>query len=160
MVAASRSKQDAVLMPISDVPEVGEDGYPVKYCTVQGIPMPFSTRPFAEAERPLYWNPIYPGQEMWWRAEEPNAHGFKPVVQKEAWEDGKFSPRNAYEEQMTRQWMTDSLPGCSDPDQWKGTNHPEGPGHQWRCECSWPCGNYRAFNQHRRYLKHQESMSE
>ena len=149
-----RTRQEPVVIP------EGDDGYPVMHRTVDGERVAFSTKPFAEAARPLYWNPIYPGQEMWWRAEEPNAHGFRPVIQKEAWTDGCFRPRNPYEEHMTREWMVNALPGCSDADLWKGENHPDGPGHVWRCECSWPCGNHKAFQAHRRHLKHQEMMSD
>lgn len=135
-------------------PAVGEDGYPVRL--INGVP--YSTKPYPEDERPLYWNPLFPGQEMRWHDEEKrNVYGFPLIIQKEAWTDGKFRPRNDWEREMTRQWMMRSLDGCNDPDKWLGVDHPAGAGAEWRCECTWPCGNYHAFDAHLRYLKHKES---
>ncbi len=140
--------------------ETGEDGFRVRYEEVGGELVAFSLKPYPEAQRPLYWNPIYPGSEMRWRSRELNDLGFQPTIQKERWTDGKFHPRNAWEEHMTREWMKKSLTGCSNPDLWKGENHPDGPGHVWRCQCSFPCGNWQAFQAHRRYLRHQEAMND
>lgn len=156
MVTATVERKRARTSGEPEQPTVGEDGSPVAYRG--GVA--YSLKPYPEDERPLFWNPIYPGQEMRWKAEEINEYGLFPTIQKEIWLEGKFRPRNDYEAHMTREWMKASLPGCNDPDEWQGVNHPEGPGHQWRCECSWPCGNWKAFQAHRRYLRHRESLSE
>lgn len=161
-------------------PEMGEDGYPQRIWIVDGQEVTFSLKPFADAEKPLYYNPIYPGQQMWWRSQDRNEYGFQPVIQKETWWDGKFFPRNAWEEYMTVEYLK-TLTGGNVPmdakdkngrlmwrpdangvlkHPWCGDNHPDGPGHVWRCECSWPCGNWAAFKQHRLFLRHRESVSE
>jgi hypothetical protein len=140
-------------------PEVGDDGFPIRHWKVGDEVVAFSLKPYPEQERPLYWNPIYAGQQMWWREQDVSEFGFQRVIQKEVWHDGKFYPRNAWEEHMTREFLK-TLPSGGDPDSWKGVNHPDGPDHQWRCECSWPCGNWRAFQAHRRFLGHREAMTE
>ncbi len=137
-----------------------DEGHEIRYERVNGEWVGFSLKPYPEDQRPLYWNPIYPGGEMRWRSPHQNGMGFQPTIQKERWIDGKFEPRNAWEEHMTREWMKSSLVGCNDPDIWKGINHPEGPNGEWRCQCSWHTGNWQAFHAHRRYLRHQESMSD
>lgn len=134
-----------------------EDGYEVRYEYVEGELQPFSLKPYPEAERPLYWNPIYPGQEMRWKARHLTEEGLQPTIQRERWTDGKYYPRNAWEEHMTRESMK-KLPGGGNPDKWRGVNHPNGPDAFWRCQCTWPCGNFQAFEDHRRYLKHQMAM--
>jgi hypothetical protein len=151
--------------------QVGEDGYETRQVMVNGELVSLSLKPYPDGldangdyhpeadQRPLYWNPIYPGGEMRWRSPFLNDLGFQPTIQKERWLDGQFRPRNEYEEHMTREWMMKSLTGCNDPDKWKGVNHPE-EGGEWRCQCSWHTGNWQAFHAHRRYLRHQESMSE
>lgn len=135
--------------------EIGEDGFPIRYEEVDGELVGFSLKPFPEAERPLYWN-IYPNQEMRWRSREKNQFGWQPTIQKEVWLEGKFSPRNPWEEHMTRQWMRRVLPGCTNPDEWKGIDHPKK--GVWRCHCSWACGNYTVFEQHQRSLSHTRGM--
>jgi len=137
-------------------PQTGEDGYPVRYEMVDGELTAFSLKPFPEAERPLYWNPIYPGQEMRWRSHEKNEFGFQPTIQKEQWHEGRFRPRNPWEVFKTEDFLR-SLPGGR-PDLWQGVNHPEGPDAEYRCECSFPCGNYAAFKAHLRYLRHREAL--
>jgi hypothetical protein len=137
-------------------PMTGEDGYPVRLEEVDGDLVPFSLKPFPESERPLYWNPIYPGQEMRWRSREKNEFGFQPTIQREKWLDGQYRPRNAWEVHMTREFLK-RLPG-GDPDGWQGVNHPDGPDAEWRCQCTWHTGNYKAYMAHRRYLRHQEAM--
>ncbi len=139
---------------------LGEDGYPMREEEVDGELVAFSLKPYPEHERPLYWNPIWPGQEMRWKSRMLNEFGFQPTIQKEQWTDGRFRPRNAWEEHMTRAWMKTSLPGCSDPDLWKGVSHPDGEGAEWRCHCTWHTGNWKAFQAHRQYLRHQEAMSD
>lgn len=139
--------------PQPPAPSPEDDGYPVRL--IAGVP--YSTKPYAEDARPLYWNPLYPGCEMSWRSETKNERGFHPIIQKEAWTDGQFRPRNDWEREMTRNWMRQTLEGCNDPDAWSGVNHPEGPDAEWRCECTWHCGNYRAFSAHLRHLYHVES---
>src|SRR4249919_158490 len=85
-------------------PEMGEDGWPERVWMVDGRAQRFSLKPWPFDERPFYWNPIYPGQEMWWRSQKKNRIGLQPVIQKERWIDGKFAPRNAWEEMMTREY--------------------------------------------------------
>ncbi len=138
--------------------ELGEDGFRVRYEDVDGEPVAFSLKPYPETGRPLYWNPIYPGCEMRWRSRTLNDLGFQPTIQKERWTDGKFYPRNAWEEHMTREWMKVTLRGCNDPDKWKGVDHPKG--GEWRCQCTWHTGNWEAFEDHRRQLRHQQAMDD
>lgn len=147
-----------------------EEGFEIRYERLGEDLVAFSLKPFPDGvdasgvyhaerdERPLYWNPIYPGGQMRWKSRFLNDHGFQPTIQKERWIDGQFRPRNPWEEHMTREWMKRSLPGGGNPDLWKGNDHPQG--EEWRCQCSWHTGNWRAFQAHRRYLRHQESMSE
>ena len=151
-------------------PELGEDGFPVKRWWVDGEERVFSLRPYRENEKTVYWNPIYIGQTMLWRAQEINEFGVQPVIQRETWVDGKFAPRNDWELHMTEEYIK-TLPG-GDPVAWRGYNHPDNdfpPGmnvpvgetaHHWRCECAWPCGCWKAFRAHQQYLKHRESVSE
>jgi hypothetical protein len=143
-------------------PELGEDGWPLKRWQVGSEEQVFSLRPYREDEKIVYWNPIYIGQTMLWRAQEINEFGVQPVIQREAWVDGKFAPRNDWERQMTEEYLL-TLPG-GDPVAWRGYNHPDNepgkPPHQWRCECAWLCGCWKAFRAHQQYLKHRESMSE
>ena len=139
-----------------ETPGVGEDGFPTRQAMVNGELVAFSLKPYPEHERPLYWNPIWPGQEMRWRSPFLNELNFQPTIQREAWHFGQFRPRNGWEEHMTRTWMRRILPGCADPDDWKGTDHPKG--GQWRCHCSFACGNWAAFEAHRLYLRHEGPM--
>jgi hypothetical protein len=128
-------------------PRKGKDGTMVRVWIVDGAPVEFSLEPIPVAERNVYWYPK-PGALMWWRAQEKTAHGNQPIIQKEVWLDGKFSPRNAWEEHMTREWLRHPSRHM-DPDKIKGDNHPEGPGHVFRCgTCKWPCGNWHAFKLH------------
>jgi hypothetical protein len=161
--------------PLIDDPtkrQFDEEGFEIRYERVDGAWVGFSMKPYPDGrdaqgvyhagadERPLYWNPIYPGGEMRWRSPHLNSMGFQPTIQKEQWTDGVYRPRNDWELHMTREWMMRSLPGCNDPEQWRGVNHPEGPTGEWRCQCTWHTGNWKAFHAHRRYLRHQESMSD
>ena len=150
--------------------EIGEDGYPLRRWKVRDPrtgteeERTFSLRPYTQEEKNqrVYWNPIYPGQTMLWRDTERNDWGVEPVIQRECWLDGAFSPRNEWEEFMTVEYVR-SLPG-GEPEKWKGYNHPDNePGstthHYWRCECGWRCGNWQAFRAHARYLRHRESAA-
>jgi hypothetical protein len=144
------------------VPEIGEDGFPVKRWLVNGVEQVFSLRPYREEEKVVYWNPIYPGQTMLWRAPYVNEFGIQPVIQREAWVDGRFAPRNDWERFMTEEYLK-TLPGGR-PDQWQGYNHPDNePGelpNLWRCgDCAWVCGNSKAFRAHQQYLRHREATS-
>ncbi len=134
----------------------GDDGYPVRMWNVNGEDVAFSLRPYTEAERKTYWNPQGNGAPMWWRSQEINDSGFQPIIQREVWIDGKFSPRNDWEEHMTREWLL-TIPG-GNPDKWVGYNHPDNepgqPPHQWRCSCGWLCGNWQAFKQHQQQQRH------
>jgi hypothetical protein len=139
-------------------PTMGEDGWPERLWKVDGEVRTFSLQPWPVAERPVYWNPIYPGQEMWWRSQKKNRLGMQPVIQKERWTDGKFAPRNEWELMMTREFLA-SLPLCADPEDWKGITHPDG--EAWRCgECKFLCGNWRAYKAHCTYLNHAPSLLE
>jgi hypothetical protein len=141
----------------------GEDGHPVRLWEVDGELVPFSLREWPHEERPVFWNPLGPGeggQQMWVRAQVRNEIGIFPVIWKQRWIDGKFAPANEWELHVTKEWMKATMEGCGDPDAWKGYNHPDGPDHYWRCECGWPCGTWNAFAQHRRSTGHRESMSE
>lgn len=156
-----REISSATTFPREEI-TTGEDGFPVKMWEVDGVPMAFSLRPFELHERKVYWNPQGSGAPMWWRAQERNQWGLQPIIQREIWIDGKFSPRNAWEEHMTRTWLL-AIPG-GNPDKWVGYDHPENqpgqPPHHWRCECSWLCGNWSAFKQHQAQLCHTGVKSE
>lgn len=157
----SRTMTTATAAP-EEVSEVGEDGYPVRRWTVDGEAVAFSLRPFEPHERTVYWNPQGAGAPMWWRSQEMNEERHKPIIQRESWIDGKFSPRNAWEEHMTVEWLR-SLTG-GNPEKWRGYNHPDNepgqPPHHLRCQCSWLCGNWQAFKQHQAQTGHTGSISE
>lgn len=149
------------------LPDVGEDGYPVRYWKVGVEMVPFSLRPFEPHERPLYWNPSGGGMNgrgrtMRWRHYEPDARGLYPLVARHEWNfpyPGSFSPRNAWEVYMTEEWMTKRRMG--DPKKLMGWDHPEHTEKEpkfYRCECSWACGNLQAMKQHQAYLKHTHMM--
>lgn len=134
-------------------PKPGKDGTLVRVWLVDGEEVEFSLAEIPVAKRETYWYGR-PGQQMWWRAQVRNAHGLQPVIQKEAWIDGRFTPRNAWEVHMTREWLSHPERNI-DPDKAKGENHPEGPGHAFRCDtCGWPCPNWYIFRQHQRALNH------
>ncbi len=114
-----------------------------------------SREPFPDGTRPRYYNPVYPGCEMRWGATENNDLGFKQTIQKERWTE-MFEPRNPYEEAMTRAWMVQNLPGCQDPDRWKGDDHPDG--GRYLCQCNFSTGNHAAFTDHRKRYQHQEVL--
>jgi hypothetical protein len=139
-------------------PEMGSDGYPTREWRMpDGSVKVFSLKPYDD--RPLYWNPYGFGQQMWWRSQVKNRLGFHPVIQRETWWDGKFSPRNEWEEHMTREWLN-ALEG-GNADAWKGVTHPDGPGHYWRCgTCSIITGNWRVFVAHQKKLSHTGIASE
>ena len=146
-----------------------EEGYEVRFERVGDDLVAFSLKPYADGadangvyhpeadQRPLYWNPIYPGGEMRFKSRVVNDRGIRPTIQKERWIDGKFRPRNDWENHMTREWMKRSLNGCNNPDIWKGVNHPSG--GEWTCQCTWHCGNWQALEAHCRYLRHTVNMS-
>ena len=137
-------------------PTQGADGFPVRKWEVDGEVREFSLRPYPEDERPVYW--FYrPNMSMWWRSQDINEYGLQPVIQKEAWLFGKFAPRNDWELHMTREWLRNEK---VDPDKCVGENHPEGPGHGWRCECAFLCSNWYVFQQHQRSLSHTKLRSE
>jgi hypothetical protein len=137
-------------------PTMNEDGEWERYWVVDGEVRRFILTPhWPHAARPVYWNPIHPGQEMWWRSQKTNRLGYKPVIQKETWIEGKFAPRNSWEELMTREYLL-TLPG-GNPDKWKGSNHPDG--EEWRCgDCKWLCGNWGAFKDHCKHWTHGQSV--
>lgn len=137
-------------------PGIGEDGYPYREWKVGGEVRRFSLKPYPEDERPLYWYPRGINQNMKWRSQERNQYGIQPVIQWERWIDGKFRPRNEWEEHMTRTWLSERKGG--NPDRWKGINHPR-PGGYWTCECGWSCNNWNVLEDHCRALTHQLAMS-
>jgi len=144
--------------------ELGADGYPFRLWPVGGDRGPlekFSLRPYEEDERPIYWNPITRDGHMWWRDYRPMPDGIHRVVAKHRWVmpyPGSFRPRNAWEEHMVREWLVEINRGemTVNPDDWKGTDHPENepgqPPHLWVCECSWGCGKWAAMKAHQ--IKH------
>jgi hypothetical protein len=151
-------------------PEVGEDGYPVRYWKVGGEMVPFSLRPFEPHERPLYWNPYGGGkdgrgQTMRWRHYEPDERGLYPLVARHEWNypyPGSFSPRNAWEQHMTEEYMRRNLKGARDPKTLMGWNHPEHTAAVpkfYRCaQCKWGSGNLRAMKQHLLTVSHEGMM--
>jgi hypothetical protein len=154
--------------PAFEAPELGEDGFPVKHWIVtdpetgREEERVFSLRPYTESEKTVYWNPIYIGQTMLWRAQEKNDWGVQPVIQRETWVEGKFAPRNDWERYMTEEYLR-TLPG-GNPAKWQGYVHPDNepgqPPHVFRCSCGWPCGNWVAFRAHQKYLTHTGERSE
>jgi hypothetical protein len=157
-VERPRTIKSATAIP-QDAPEVGEDGYPVKMWNVNGAPTAFSLRPFEPSERKVYWCPKGPDAKMAWRAQELNEHGFQVVIQREVWLAGKFSPRNAWEEHMTIEWLRRNVEGGANGANWVGYDHPKNaPGetkHHWVCgTCGFAIGNYAAFDQHQLSKKH------
>lgn len=135
----------------------GEDGYEVRYEEVDGELVPFSLAPYPLSERPVYYIP-HNDMGMRFRARLKNEAGFQPTIQKERWLGGAFSPRNAWEEHMTRRWMRRNVVGCADPDKWKGGDHPKGEGHGWRCGCGFFCPNWDVFEQHQRFYSDHNTM--
>ena len=157
MATATRERQgppDVLARP--EQAEMGEDGYPVRYELVNGELTPFSLKPYPVNERPLYWSFGGTGtQPLWLRSTAPNERGEHPIVQREAWQDSKYWPRNAWEEHVARAWLGRQIGGTPNLDEWRGVDHPRGPGYEWKCgTCSWRCGNTAAFEQHQRALSH------
>lgn len=162
MATATRERTAAERgLETPDESGVGEDGYPVRHELVDGERVPFSLKPYPADERPLYWNSGGTGEQpLLLRSSLPDERGRRPIVQREAWSDGKYRPRNAWEEHLTRVWMTRNIAGCANPDEWKGNDHPKGPGYAWRCaNCGWQCGNIHAFEQHQLSLGHHRGMT-
>lgn len=137
-------------------PTTGEDGTPVRVWEVNGEEIAFSLTPYAAEERPTYWF-TGSGAVMWWRAQRINDYGVQPVIQKEAFIDGSFSPRNAWEEHMTREFLRENH---VDPDKSRDERHPEGAGTFWRCECAFRCPSWHVFSAHQRKLGHRHMRSE
>ncbi len=137
-------------------PGVGEDGYLSRVWEVDGKDVMFSLNPFPAAERPVYWYTGV-GARMWWRSQRINEYGVQPVIQKEAYVDGSFAPRNPWEEHMTREFLRENH---VDPDKSRDERHPEGPGHVWRCECAFICPSWHVFDAHQRKLGHKHMRSE
>ncbi len=132
-------------------PGVGEDGYLVRRWDVDGEEVAFSLKPFAAAERHTYWYTGV-GAAMWWRSQRINDFGVQPVIQKEAWVDGSFSPRNPWEEHMTRAFLRENH---IDPDKSRDERHPEG--KSWICGegfCNFACPSWHVFTAHQRKLGH------
>jgi hypothetical protein len=118
----------------------------------------FSLREIPPEERTVYWHPYGSGALMFFKAQQQNDRGHTPILQKEIWIDGKFAPRNEWEEHMTIEFLK-TINGGADYARWTGYNHPDNepgePPHQWRCgTCSWLCGNWRAFSVHQSHLGH------
>src|SRR5262245_190535 len=105
MVASTTRPKGRKLVSATTVePEVviTEDGRKVRTWELpDGSVVELSLEEIPLAARTTYWNPIFPGQEMWWRSQEQNQWGIQPVMQKEKWIDGKYLPRNEWEEHMT-----------------------------------------------------------
>jgi hypothetical protein len=150
----TRSISSATAAP-QEAPAVGDDGYPVRMWEVNGELVAFSLRPFEPHERKRYWNPQGEGAPMWWRSQERNEWGLQPIIQREIWVAGDFSPRNAWEEYMTIEWLK-TVPGGDAGHTWVGYDHPknqglppEAPRHHWICaECNWACGVLACLEQH------------
>lgn len=143
---------------------MGEDGFPVKYWQVDGETVAFSLRPYEDHERKRYWNPLGPNLHMAWRAQERNHDGRQVAIQREAWVDGSFTPRNAWEEHMTLDWLAKTFAdaGGSAGPTWHGFDHPDNkdlaPGQQprhWVCgTCGYAVGPYAVLKQHQLKQRH------
>jgi hypothetical protein len=157
----SRTIKSATALPEERL-GMGEDGHPVKYWDVDGESVAFSLRPFEPSERKVYWNPQGPGAPMWWRAQERNDQGRQVIIQRECWVDGSFSPRNAWEEHMTVEWLRKSVDGGSLGHTWVGFDHPKNkdlkPGeqpHRWICgTCGYAVGPWAVLEQHQLSKRH------
>jgi hypothetical protein len=164
MATATKERQTSAVENTEVVAEqqVGEDGYPFRLWPVDGHKGPmqkFSLRPYAQDERPIYWNPITTDGHMWWRDYKAGPDGIRRVIVKHRWIlpfPGAFSPKNDWENFMVRRWMQGPLAseygGTVDPDKWQGLDHPENapgqPPHMWACECSWQTGLWAAMKAH------------
>lgn len=140
-------------------PTRGAGGDPVRHWEVDGEDVEFSLKPYPPGERPTYWFTGV-GARMWWRAQRINEHGVQPVIQKETFVDGSFSPRNPWEEHMTRAFLRDNH---IDPDKSRDERHPEGPGAMWRCGqgfCNFACPSWHVFNAHQKKLVHKTLRTE
>ena len=146
----TKSISSATAIPV-EAEHLGEDGYPVKVWEVNGVPTPFSLRPFEEHEREVFWNPQGPDAPMWWRAQERNEWGLQPIIQREVWIGGSFSPRNAWERHMTLEWLK-TVEGGAAGHTWVGYDTP---GHHWVCnDCAWACGVLVCIEQHQSTKRH------
>ena len=138
-------------------PTRGKDGGLVRLWKVNGETVEFSLAPFPPDDRPVYWFTGM-GAQMWWRSQTINSFGVQPVIQKEAFVDGSFAPRNPWEEHMTREFLRSQN---VDPDKSRDQRHPEGPGHFWRCgECMFRCPSFHVMDAHMRKLSHKGLLSE
>ena len=151
----SRTLSSATAIP-KEARRQGEDGFPVRMWEVNGEPVAFSLRPFTDEEKAArrYWNPQGAMAPMWWRSQEMNQHGLQPIIQRECWIDGSYTPRNAWEEHMVIEWLAKSVAGGSAGPKWVGNDNPkntpgEPPTHYWVCgECGWACGIMSCLEQH------------
>ena len=137
-------------------PSVGEDGFPVRVWKVDGAEQVFSLKPFAPDDRPTYWY-IGMGAHLRVKAQTVNQFGIQPTILNDVFVDGSFSPRNPWEEHVTRQFLIDNH---VDPDKSRNERHPEGPGHYWRCECGYRCPSYHVMIAHQKKATHKNLRSE
>ncbi len=134
-------------------PGMGEDGYPVRMWTVDGETVAFSLKPYTDAERPRYWYTGV-GARLRVKAQGQNEWGVQPVVLNDRFVDGSFSPRNAWEEQVTREFLRRNH---IDPDRSRDERHPDGPTAMYRCAqgfCNFACPSWHVFKAHQKALGH------
>lgn len=139
-------------------PTRGEDGDPVRLWDVDGEEREFSLTPYPEDQRPRYWYTGI-GANLRVKAQRINRFGIQPVVFNERFVDGSFSPRNAWEEHVTREFLRDNH---IDPDRSRDERHPEGPEGRWRCGegfCNFACPSWHVFDSHQKRLRHKNLRS-
>lgn len=161
--STSRAIKSATALPEERLGE-GDDGYPTRTWIVNGEPVVFSLRPYEPHERTRYWNPSGAMLDMKWKAQELNHAGHQATIQHECWTDGSFTPRNAWEEHMTLDWLakTFATEGGSAGPTWHGFDHPKNkdlkPGeqpHYWVCgTCGYAVGPYACLHQHQLSKSH------
>ena len=125
----------------------GAGGDPVRVWEVDGVEREFSLKPFPEDERPRYWY-IGVGANLRVKAQRINEYGIQPVVLNDKFIDGSFSPRNPWEEHVTREFLRRNH---IDPDKSRDERHPDGPGGMWRCGdgyCNFACPSWHVFTAH------------
>ena len=132
-------------------PGVGKDGTPVRRWKVNGDYQECSMVPFSPDERPTYWY-IGMGAHLRVKSQDINANGLQPTILNDVFVDGSFSPRNPWEEQVTREFLVQNH---VDPDKSRDERHPEGPGHVWRCgACLFACPSYHVMRSHQLKTTH------
>lgn len=134
-------------------PTRGADGHGVRVWDVDGEAREFSLKPFPEDERPRYW---YTGVGAWLRvrAQRTNDWGIQPVVLREKWLDGSYSPRNEWEEHVVREFLRRKH---IDPDKSRDERHPSGPDGRYRCLdgfCNFACPSAHVFKAHQGKTRH------